>query len=220
MLCKRDKHYLQRSDFRTWIYRWIHEHLTKEERRLTDNEQKDCQRMPEGDQEESGISECTGRIPMVKQYPTAPRAVYTTYSWENLCADVHAARPEHTLLLPGQVHAAVREVGGGVEVLSAGGQHQVNTSRVADPVLGSSFMCPSSWRTNGRSTAVHHLPRKVDVFQATGAEQAFCKYLGKRQTQSYWYRRGAQFNKMKALKSKRNKYKSKQYLSCDWDCMA
>lgn len=87
--------------------------------------------------------------------------------------------------LPGQVHAAVSEVGGRVEVLSAGSQHQVNTPPVLDPELGPSLMGRTSWKINRRSTAVHHLPGEVDILQATGAQKAFGKYLGKRKLHSY-----------------------------------
>ena len=80
----------------------------------------------------------------------------------------------------GQIHAAVSEVGGRVEVLSAGSQNQVDASLLADPVLGSSFMERTSWRIIQTGATLHHLPCKVDVFQATGAQKALRKYLGKR----------------------------------------
>lgn len=112
---------------------------------------------------------------------TETRAVYTACIW-----DLHwtcTQCSQNTDFLPGQVHAAVSEVGGRVEVLSAGSQHQVNTPPVLDPELGSSLVGRTSWEIKRRSTAVHHLPSKVDILQATGAEEAFGKYLGKRKLQ-------------------------------------
>lgn len=90
-----------------------------------------------------------------------------------------ASVEEYWVPLPGQVHAAVSEAGGRIEVLSAGGQNQVNTFLIADPVLGLPLWGCSGGRGRGRSTAVHQLAGQVDVLKATGAQKAFCKYLGK-----------------------------------------
>lgn len=90
------------------------------------------------------------------------------------------APTENTVALPGQIHAAVSEVGRRIEVLSAGSQDQVDTFLITDPVLGFSFMGPTSWWIYRTSTAVHQLPSQVDIFKAAGTQKAFCKYLGKR----------------------------------------
>lgn len=42
--------------------------------------------------------------------------------------------------VPGQIHAAICEAGGRIEILSAGSQNQVNTLLVADPVLSFAFL--------------------------------------------------------------------------------
>lgn len=83
---------------------------------------------------------------------------------------------------PGQVHAAVSEAGGGIEVLPAGSQHQVGAPLVLHPVRGSPLLGGARRGAVGLRVAMHHLPRQADVFKATGAQEAFCKYLGKTRT--------------------------------------
>lgn len=87
---------------------------------------------------------------------------------------------ERRVPLPGQIHAAVREAGGRIEVLSAGSQNQVKALVVAEPVLGFPFWGCADGGVDGTSTTLHQLPSKADVLQATGTQKAFCKYLGKR----------------------------------------
>lgn len=65
---------------------------------------------------------------------------------------------EYRITPPGQIHAAIREAGRRIKVLSAGSQDQVNTPFITDPVLGFSFMGYTSEWIYGTGAAVHHLP--------------------------------------------------------------
>lgn len=100
----------------------------------------------------------------------------------SVCSDAPPLRWRTQAPLPGQVHAAVGEAGGRIEVLPAGSQHQANAGLVAHPVRGLPSLGSARWRVCGTLAAVHHLPSQVDVFKATGTQETFGKYLRGKET--------------------------------------